>query len=342
MKRLIYMTCAVLLLMICSSSAWVNLTLIRPAEIRLPENLKSVALIDRTLQDETTKTKVEQVLTGEAFHQDEQAVLKVAEGFIEACSGTRRFETVRTTERYKANGTKTTFPDPLDWDQVAEICERNNTDMLLSIEIFDTDFLLTNNPVKIDTKTEDGKITPKVEFRANGVAVINFGIRLYDPASRTILDQYQTSHRLNFDAQAPTLQAALNQILDKTEAINRVSYDAGFIYGERITPTYYQVTRYFFNKPKKALGTGVRYSEVADWNNAIKSWTKVVEKGDRKEAGRAAFNIAVAWEVLGDLEKAKEWAARSHTEFAEKDADDYYRILNNRIREELTAREQME
>jgi hypothetical protein len=341
MKRFLQLTSAVILLVLCSSSAWVKLTLVRPSDIRLPENLKSVAIIDRTLQDETPQNKIEQVISGEAFHQDEQAVIKIADGFIEACSGTKRFETVRTSARYKANGTKTTFPDPLDWNTVTEICNEHKTDILLSIEIFDTDFLLTNNPVKIDTKTEDGKVNTRLEFRANGVAVINFGIRLYDAVNRVILDEYQTSHRLNFDAQATTLQAALNQLLDKTEAINRVSYDAGFIYGERITPTYYQVTRYFFDKPKKELGAGVRYSEVADWNNAIKSWSKVVDKGDRKDAGRAAFNIAVAYEVLGDLEKAKEWASRSYTEFEEKDANDYYNALSNRIREERLVSEQM-
>lgn len=332
--------CAIYILL--SSSAWVRLTLVRPADLMIQENIRSIAIIDRTVQEETKKNKIEQVVTGEAFHQDEQAVRQIAEGFIEACSGTKRFETVRTLERFMADGTKTTFPTPLDWNLVSELCTKYNTNALLSIEIFDTDFLLTNNPVKIDTQTEDGKVNTRVEFRANGVAVINLGIRLYDPENRLIIDEFQTSHRLNFDAQATTLQAALNQLLDKTEAINKVSFDAGFIYGERITPTYYEVTRYFFDKPKKVLGTGVRYSEVADWNNAIKAWTKVVENGDDKDAGRAAYNIAVAWEVLGDLEKAKEWAAKSHTEFAEKDADEYYRILSNRIREDIRASGQMQ
>jgi tetratricopeptide (TPR) repeat protein len=268
-------------------------------------------------------------------------VIRIAEGFIEACSGTKRFEIIRTGERYGSNGTKTTFPTPLEWDSVNEICYRHQTDMLLSIEIFDTDFLLTNNPVRIDVKDDNGKLSTRVEFKATGVAIINFGIRLYDNKNHVILDEYQTSHRLNFDAQAPTLQGALNQMLDKTEAINRACYESGFVYGERISPTYYQVTRYFFDKPKKELGAGVRYSEVADWKGAINAWMKVVDKGDKKDAGRAAYNIAVAYEVLGDLETAKEWAARSHTEFEEKDADEYYKMLSNRIREENMVRQQM-
>jgi tetratricopeptide (TPR) repeat protein len=139
---------------------------------------------------------------------------------------------------------------------------------------------------------------------------------------------------MTFDAEAATLQGAINAMLDKVEATKRASYESGFTYGERITPTYYQVTRYFFNSPKKKLGAGVRYSEVGDWNNAIREWTKVVDNGKLKDAGRAAYNIAVGYEVLGDMEKAKEWAARSHTEFQEKDADEYYKTLCNRINEE--------
>lgn len=341
MKKVKLVSITAVAFLLLSSSAWVKLTLIRPSELVLPEHIRMIAMIDRTKQEDIPQNKLEQLVTGEVFRQDEQAVIQVAEGFIDACSGMNRFQPVRTAERFTANGTKSTFPTPLDWETVSEICSRHQTDALLSVEIFDTDFILTNSPVKIETRDDAGKIHTRLEFRANGVAVINFGIRLYDAANRVILDEYQTAHRMNFDAQGSTLQAALNQLLDKVEAINQASFDAGFIYGQRITPTYYRVTRYFFDKPKKELGAGVRYSEVADWQGAIKAWSKVVDKGDRKDAGRAAYNIAVAWEVLGDLEMAKEWAARSHTEFEEKDADEYYKMLNYRIREENIVKQQM-
>jgi hypothetical protein len=324
-----------------SSSAWVNLTLVRPSELMIPDYIQSIALIDRTKQEDNSKNKAEQVLTGEVFRQDEQAVLKVLDGFIESCSGTKRFVTVRTAERLSSDGTKSTFPAPLDWNTVSDICKKQQTDALLSIEIFDTDFILTNNPVKVNMKDNAGGLLTRLEFRANGVAVINLGIRLYDAANRVILDEYQTTYRMNIDAQGGTLQDALNQLLDKVQATNRASYEAGFNYGRHITPTYYQVTRYFFDGPRKSLGAGVRYSEVGDWHSAIDAWTKVVNNEKRKKAGRAAFNIAVGYEVLGDMEMAKQWAARSHTEFREKEADDYYKLLCNRINEERLVNQQM-
>jgi len=341
MKTLKLLLISGLIFMLFNNSVWVNITLVRPSELVMPEYIKSIALIDRTKQDETPQNKAEQILTGEVFRQDEQAALKLGEGFLEACSGTKRFITVLTAERFTGDGTKSTFPTPMDWDMVTELCDKYQTDALFSIEIFDTDFILTNAPVKIDTKDDAGKIHTRLEFRATGVAVINLGIRVYDAANRVILDEYRTTHRMNFDAQGGTLQAALNQILDKVEATNKASFDAGFMYGERITPTYYQVTRYFFDHPKKTLGKGVRYSQVGDWKNAIEAWMKPVNGDDRKDAGRAAYNIAVAYEVLGDMEKAKEWAARSHTEFAEKDADEYYKMLCNRVIEERIVKQQM-
>ncbi len=339
MKKLKLFLIMGLTYLVLSSSAWVKLTLVRPSELVIPDYIQSVALIDRTKQEDTKQNKTEQILTGEAFHPDEQGAFQLGEGFIEACSGTKRFITVRTAERFTSNGTKNTFPAPLDWDIVTELCNKNQTDALLSIEIFDTDFILTNSPVTLESRNIGGKMVTLPVFRATGVAVINLGIRLYDAANRVILDEYQTSHRMNFNGEASTLQGAINAMLNKVEATKRASYEAGFTYGERITPTYYQVTRYFFDTPKKKLGAGVRYSEVGDWKNAIEQWTKVVNTGKRKHAGRAAFNIAVGYEVLGDMDKAKEWAARSHTEFQEKDADEYYKQLCNRVIEERMVSE---
>jgi hypothetical protein len=339
MKKLMLFLIMGLIYVVFSSSAWVKLTLVRPSDLVIPDYIKSIALIDRTKQEDTKQNKVEQIMTGEVFHQDEQAVFQLGQGFIEACSGTQRFITVRTGERFTSNGTKSTFPTPLDWDTVTEICNKNQTDALLSVEIFDTDFLLTNSPVSLESRNIGGKMVTLPVVRANGVAIINVGIRLYDVANRVILDEYQTTRRMNFQGEAATLQGAINAMLDKVEATKQASYESGFAYGERITPTYYQVTRYFFDSPKKKLGAGVRYSEVGDWKNAIDEWTKIVNTGKRKHAGRAAFNIAVGYEVLGDMEKAKQWAARSHTEFQEKDADEYYKLLCNRINDERMVSE---
>ncbi len=331
----------VVMMMTLSGSAWVNLTLVRPSEIRLPEHIRTIALIDRTLQDDTPQNIIEQTLTGEYFRQDEQAVFQAAEGFIEACAGLEKYLTVRTSERYLSDGNASSFPSAMEWTGISEICERHQADAVLSVEIFDTDFIMTNMPVKLEDAGANETGLPKLQYNASGIAVIDFGVRLYDPSTKTILDEYRTTCRMNFQSRGTSLQAAINQMIDKTSAINQASYDAGYRYAQRITPTYFVATRYFYDRPKRVLGTGVRKSEVADWQGAMNSWMKVIDTGSERQAGRAAYNIAVAYEVLGDLEKAREWASRSYTDYRDKRADDYYKLLSDRIDQEFIADTQL-
>lgn len=324
-------------IIVLSSMAWVRLTLLRPAVLTLPSYITSIVLIDRTLPDETAKNKLEEVLTGEMFKQDEQAVRRVIEGITDVCAEYNLFRLERITERQKGGGTKTSFPAPMKWDQVTQLCDKYNANAILSIEIFDSDFIVTN-PVNVVKQVTEGQTAG---FNVNGVAVINFGVRLYDGINKQILDEYQVSQRINFNAGGYTVQDAVNHVLNKVEAINQTSYYAGRAYGERISPTYYTVVREFYSRPKKNtdLRTGVRKSEVADWKGAIESWTHALN-AKRKVARRAAFNIAVAYEVLGDLEKAKEWASKSYTEYGEKRGKPYYDALVYRQREEAVIKRQ--
>jgi tetratricopeptide (TPR) repeat protein len=215
---------------------------------------------------------------------------------------------------------------------------------VVAIETFDSDYILTNGSRKAERKDENGNTIPYIEFFIEGVGTVNIGFRLYDPDMNSIADQYQFSENMRWDGHGSSPTDAAQAMLDKMAAINQVSYSAGRSYALRISPSYYEVTRYFYDKPKnnKHLVAGVRKSEVADWEGAIESWELAIKKGKKdKDKGRAAYNIAVGYEVLGDMDKALEWAAKSYTEYGEKDANDYHRALKARINEERIVNMQM-
>jgi hypothetical protein len=79
------------------------------------------------------------------------------------------------------------------------------------------------------------------------------------------------------------------------------------VYGARISPTWYTVHREFYKKIKKDanFATGSRRAQVNDWNGAVEAWSRAAQSRNAKVAGRAAFNLALAYEVLGDLDNAK-------------------------------------
>jgi Family of unknown function (DUF6340) len=341
MKKVTVLLIASLAFFLLSSMAWVRINLLQPASYVYPDYIKKVAILDRSVSNDAKKNKVEEAVTMEIYNQDEQAVRRLTEGLMDACSEYNLYQMERINERYAGGGKKSVFPKPLTWDEVSALCKKYQADAILAIEIFDSDFILAN-PAQIVKQAVEGALIPGNGVNLNGVAVINFGIRLYDPASKKIADEYQVSNRMNINAGAYSVQDVVNYALNKVDAVNQAGYYAGRTYGERITPSYYSVVREFYNKPRKNtdLRSGVRKSEVADWNGAIESWTRALN-ARRKIAGRAAFNIAVGWEVLGDIEKAKEWASTSYTDYNDKMAKDYYDQLVYRQREEAIIKRQI-
>jgi hypothetical protein len=104
------------------------------------------------------------------------------------------------------------------------------------------------------------------------------------------------------------------------------------VYGARISPTWYTVHREFYKKIKKDanFATGSRRAQVNDWNGAVEAWSRAAQSRNAKVAGRAAFNLALAYEVLGDLDNAKRWVNKSYADFGNKKARRYAGILDQR------------
>jgi Tfp pilus assembly protein PilF len=58
--------------------------------------------------------------------------------------------------------------------------------------------------------------------------------------------------------------------------------------------------------------------EANDWPSAINYLEKAVDTGNRKSSGRAAHNLAVVYEILGDYDKAKEFGPSRHGEYTKQ------------------------
>jgi tetratricopeptide (TPR) repeat protein len=339
MKTILHSLVLIGLAILFSSSAWVTLTLVQPAQVSLPQHIQTMIIVDRTLVPDTKENKLEGLITGEAFHQDEQAVLQAIEGLIYTVSNGDRFKIIRTTERYKGDPTGKVFPKAMSWTDISILCSKYKADAALILETFDSDFMLTHG------SRASGTGIPGISFYAEGIATISMGFRIYDATEKVISDAYLFNHEMHFDAGGNSLADAVAGVLNKTESVKRAAYEAGTMYGQRITPTYYTVTRYFYDKPKKnkKLSEGVRKSKVADWQGAVESWKEAMKTAKKdKHKGRISLNIAVGYEVLGDLDKALEWAQKSYVEYEEKMADDYMSQLKARINEEALVKQQLE
>ncbi|WMI64472.1 DUF6340 family protein [Aestuariibaculum sp. YM273] len=316
----------------CGTSGYVYLNYPQEPAVILPENVSNVVLVNRSLtkvEDKNAET-MEAITTGEVMGSDRIASDEAMKGVYDGIHNKSHVQIIMPdTLRLYGTGTRTT-PDLLPWDKVSQICEKSNADVLLVLENFDSNSDLIRSAVvdQVNAVITTGKPSARIPTGAR-VNVRSYW-RLYDPYSKTVIDQFQQTHYMNFD---------LVNGMPPMNALSETAYAAGFDYINRFLPSYYRVKRDMYKKgkgrDKDLFSAGWRSAEVAKWNDAIAVWKRIINDNPRsKSAGRAALNIAVSYEVLGDTDLALQWAQRAYRDYGDKESRDYAKILLRRQRVE--------
>ncbi|HLF33297.1 MAG TPA: DUF6340 family protein, partial [Cyclobacteriaceae bacterium] len=156
--------------------------------------------------------------------------------------------------------------------------------------------------------------------------------------------EYHFDHRMDWSGSGNSIDDAVRAVTGKNEAINQASYNSGEIYARRITPAWYTVERIYYKRSKhdQDLAEGARMMEINDWDQAIESLDRAVKNGKRKTRGRAAHNMAVVYEILGDLDNAKKWAQDAYAKYRNKKSKYYLYDLNDRMADRRLLNHQLE
>lgn len=311
----------------CSKYGYVRLNYPTAPEAFLPEDVNSIAAVNRSLTSEEDRGDkiLEAIVTSEVAGSDRLASDECIKGVYDAILVLENTELIiPKTVRMYGTGTRE-LPELLDWDQVTKICRAEGADALLVLETFDsnTDLLASTATSQAAAILSTGSPAPILPAQIKMNVVCYW--RLYDPNTKQIIDQYQYNTYRTFDTQGGIIPP---------HALPETAYESGRAYIERFLPGYYVVKRDLYKRTsgsaKHQFMAGYRRAEMANWQGAIDIWSELSEHGKRKTAGRACLNIAVANEVLGDTENALEWAKRSYEFYDDKLGRDYGKILLRR------------
>jgi hypothetical protein len=308
MKRKIFISTLSLYLFIICGAQTMSFNVMRPSLVNIPEYIKRIAIIDRSVVENTGKNIIEKGLTAEWLGKDELASRFALDGLINLLEGSGRFTAVRTGKILIKDATAKAFPEPFTWVDIETICQEYKVDGVISLEIFDSDYIIPTN-----------------------MASVTVGFRLYDLATKTIMDERQFSREIFWGGGVNTIAGAINRLIEKD----------GVLYGERISPSWFTIERQYYRKAKgdKNLEMGARMMDVNNWKSAIEYLKIAVASPKRKVQGRAAHNLAVIYEINGELETAKKWAQDAWGLYKNKDSRNYSFILGQRIDEQALLAE---
>ncbi len=306
-----------------------------PAPVSIPSNIKTIAIVNRSEASKETQTidAIHKALSLETNDLQKTGAQASMQGLTDELMKNSRFTEVKplNSMELKTFGAGV-FPSALAWDSVEKICRESNTDALFSLELFDTESKL--NYAASPTQVNLGVTSlPAIEHQVNMTTFVKTGWRIYDPASRTILDEYILGRDISFSGAGINPVAVASGLVGRKEAVKEVGNKAGEAYASRILPYWIRVSRDYFVSGDENFVTAKRKAQSGNWDGAAAIWQEETGNPNGNLAGRACYNMAIIDEINGDLDGAIQWAQKSYENYNNKLALHYLNILRYRKRQ---------
>jgi tetratricopeptide (TPR) repeat protein len=294
----------------------------KPAAMVLPPDVHQVLLLNRS--QGSTRATLEGILTGQTPGLQTMLTTECLGKMQQGLQQANRYDIIQYDKIMQAaSGSSTGFGEALPWPEVNNICLATHTDAIISLEYFEGDFIVTQALAA----------NPTQGILARGVSRATIGIRIYYPKLQSVVYQDDFRRSLTWTEQSGNYFDALAKLLKGPDALREVARSVGATFGDQFVSYSYWQPRLMFKGKKNAYMTrGYRLALSNDWAAARDSWSRAYDLAPTpKQRGRAAYNIALAYEVLGNLPEARQWAKTAYVEHGDPRAQRYGYILDDRI-----------
>lgn len=291
-----------------------------PPHFSLPDNIKNIALYNRTKVDSSKKNNnaIESILTGEAIAGDLIGTEECLNAFVEEMNRyTSPHAFIPVSHFLSRNKINIHSPEPLTWETIKTLCRKNNCDALMVLETFDTnsDNLISTLFSGVNM-IAGGYIAPKqINYS------VTYSWRLYDTLSMSVIDQY--SDQLQQSVTVSPVSTV------PTSAVRNTGNYIGDNSARKYLPIVVRQDRVIFKRGNDQMKVAWRKATTNDWTGAMEKWNALSKSVNSKVAGRACYNMALGCEVTGKIDLAKSWAQQAYTDYKVRKARNYLYVLNH-------------
>ena len=342
MRALFFYSISILIFITSCTTSSVVVSMQRPADITLSQDIKSVVVANRTTPSNKNLAGniIEGLVSGEGIGTDKRGSEYCLDGFVNLLSNSERF-TPKNIGELELKGTGTSsFSEPLKWKKVSKICKSYDADALIVLETFDSDSrIVFGKPITRTVKRKGVKIK-EVRHKAILEMKIVSGWRIYDNNKQIIIDENKFTEYKEFTAWGNSNKEAESKLPYKGSALKESGDFAGFKYGKRISPIWIQARRVFYSGKEDEFKKASKEVKSNQWDNAIDIWKNLVNLNDKKIASKASYNMALAAEIKGSLDVAIDWAKKAKA-LGDKKANSYISILNKRKQDQIKLNKQL-
>lgn len=285
----------------CVTLKKVDVDILQPAKVTISPYIKSVVFVDNSISHSDSlavkvRTPYEQGIRYVNFI-DTLSNMAIREAANEL-SQRHFFDTVYIDE--------STLKDSMNFNR-----KRFNSDYLKQVkQRYNAEALILLNSI-----TAKPKITFEDDYDFYVTQEIEGNIywQIYDLTSDTLIDTYNQKDTLYWETSTIYLQYPVKGLPLVHEAVFDVAGFLGFNYVDRIAPYWESESRYYYTYNTGDFFMAQNYVVNDDWANAEKVWFYIYQNYKGLKKARAAHNIAVSKEILGDSMESGRWAYESYS-----------------------------
>jgi len=124
-------------------------------------------------------------------------------------------------------------------------------------------------------------------------------------------------------------------------SLRAASYNAGLRYGQRISPSWFEVPRYYYTSGGEAMREAGKLAASRDWKGAAEIWKKLAYQENEKVAAKACFNMALVCEMEDLLIPSLDWAIKSYFIKQDPNTKEYIDQLKVRYEKQKVIKTQL-
>lgn len=329
----------------CSTTNSLTISVSNPPTVSVSSSVKTVGIVNRSLPSKGNIgiDKLDKILSLEGEALDKEGANQSIAGLYDELQSNSRFSEVKIIDNISVRSSGTSiFPAALSWETVESICRENKVDVIYVLSFYDTDTKVDYKAIPVKMGEVLGVKIPAIEHHAQMTTLIKMGWRMYDPANKLILDEYQRNETLTLSGVGINPLKALESILGRKDAVLEISNQMGHNYGQRILPYWIRVSRDYYVRGTNNFKIAKRRAQTGNWDGAAELWAKEVSNNKGKVAGRACYNMGIISEINGELDAAVDWTSKSYTDYKNKKALQYLNVLKRRVEKNRQLQEHYE
>jgi len=338
-KNKLVLLLVLLLTASCSSTKLITIEIPEPAQKELPGRIQSLLLVNRTVDDNYTDLKADSLqnifyksrFTLDTLIYDLTAVDTTLKALGELLFESGRYDFVIPENRFLAFKKNSFFSEEMSWNEVKELCETYNTDAVLSLDMFSTQVKTKYDKDTYLDPVQDEFFTAST---ADMVIIYNALFRIYDPIEEKVLVREFFKDTIQWSDYGRSANDLFEHFTPVKTALTETGIALALDFSEKITTVWRQEQRAFYVKGDENLKHAGTFIDNQQWIQAMALWKETAENTKSKSTkSKALLNIAIAYELQGDIENAISWALDSYNTMYRQFTYAYLELLDKRKKE---------